>query len=124
MEHTEGTVKIARDPICGMAVDPAKAAATIEFNGQLYYFCSKSCAAKFQQNPNKFVAAAANATSAQHQSLAQIATPVHSDSARGAGHAENKTADAMHSCCSHATSSNPQSPSTAAVAETKSSHAT
>jgi P-type Cu+ transporter len=75
MEHTEGTAKIAKDPICGMTVDPAKAAATIEYDGQPYYFCSKGCAAKFQQNPTKFVAA----------------------------ELQNKNADATHSCCSHST---------------------
>ena len=40
-----------------MTVDPKKAAATIEYDGQPYYFCSKGCAAKFQQN--------AHATSSQ-----------------------------------------------------------
>src|ERR1700679_3126121 len=53
MEHTKGTAKIAKDPICGMTVDPSKAAATVEFDGQPYYFCSKGCTAKFQQDTNK-----------------------------------------------------------------------
>ena len=57
MENIEGTAQIAKDPICGMTVDPKKAAATIEYDGQPYYFCSKGCAAKFQQN--------AHATSSQ-----------------------------------------------------------
>jgi P-type Cu+ transporter len=50
MKNIEGTAQIAKDPICGMTVDPKKAAATIEYKGQPYYFCSKGCAAKFQQN--------------------------------------------------------------------------
>jgi Cu+-exporting ATPase len=57
MENIEGTAQLAKDPICGMTVDPKKAAATIEYDGQPYYFCSKGCAAKFQQN--------AHATSSQ-----------------------------------------------------------
>jgi Cu+-exporting ATPase len=57
MENFEGKAQLAKDPICGMTVDPKKAAATIEYKGQPYYFCSKGCAAKFQQN--------AHATSSQ-----------------------------------------------------------
>ena len=69
MEHTNATAKIAKDPVCGMTVDPSKAAATVEFDGQPYYFCSRGCAAKFQQNPVKFLAA--NATTAQHTATTQ-----------------------------------------------------
>jgi YHS domain-containing protein len=36
------------DPVCGMKVDPSRAAATVEHEGQTYYFCGKGCAAKFQ----------------------------------------------------------------------------
>ena len=28
------------DPVCGMTVDPAEAAATATHNGNTYYFCS------------------------------------------------------------------------------------
>ncbi len=41
----------ALDPVCGMAVDPVKAAALVERDGQTYYFCSKGCAEKFRQSP-------------------------------------------------------------------------
>ena len=43
-----GTLK---DPVCGMQVAPASAAATVEHDGKTYYFCGKSCAAKFTANP-------------------------------------------------------------------------
>jgi Cu+-exporting ATPase len=36
-----------RDPICGMKVDPARAAAKRERAGNTYYFCGQSCAKKF-----------------------------------------------------------------------------
>ena len=36
-----------RDVVCGMEVDPAKAAATSEYNGKTYYFCAKACKNKF-----------------------------------------------------------------------------
>ncbi|MBV8858942.1 MAG: heavy metal translocating P-type ATPase [Acidobacteria bacterium] len=35
------------DPVCGMTVDPAKAAGVSERDGVRYYFCSAGCKAKF-----------------------------------------------------------------------------
>jgi Cu+-exporting ATPase len=43
-----------KDVVCGMQVDPAKAAGTSEFNGKTYYFCSKGCKAKFDANPSQY----------------------------------------------------------------------
>src|SRR5215472_1536552 len=47
----------AKDPVCGMAVDPGKAAGKVEHGGKTYYFCSKRCAERFAQDPQKFLAA-------------------------------------------------------------------
>jgi len=47
--------KIQKDPVCGMTVDPFKAAASIEHDGHLYHFCCKSCAEKFRSDPVKFL---------------------------------------------------------------------
>jgi len=44
-----------KDVICGMLVDPAKAADSSECNGKTYYFCSKGCKTKFDANPGEFV---------------------------------------------------------------------
>ena len=44
-----------RDVVCGMQVDPAKAAGTSEVNGKTYYFCSKACKAKFDANPSHYL---------------------------------------------------------------------
>ncbi len=44
-----------RDVVCGMQVDPAKAAGTSEYNGKTYYFCSKGCKIKFDANPAQYV---------------------------------------------------------------------
>ena len=44
------------DPVCGMMVVPEKAAGKIERAGKTYYFCSKSCAERFSQDPGKFLA--------------------------------------------------------------------
>jgi Cu+-exporting ATPase len=43
------------DPVCGMKVDPPRAAGKHEHNGQTYYFCSQNCLAKFKEDPDKFL---------------------------------------------------------------------
>ena len=55
--HTAGVDQsaLAKDPVCGMSVDPATAAATREYNGTAYYFCNPGCAAKFEQNPTQYL---------------------------------------------------------------------
>jgi Cu+-exporting ATPase len=45
----------AIDPVCGMTVDPAKAAGTAQYKGQTYYFCSKSCVARFEADPERYL---------------------------------------------------------------------
>src|SRR5690242_7121021 len=46
-----------KDPVCGMSVDPAKAAGKVEHKSKAYYFCSKRCAERFAQDPETFLAA-------------------------------------------------------------------
>jgi Cu+-exporting ATPase len=48
------------DPICGMSVEPERAAGSHVYNGQTYYFCSQHCLAKFKKDPGKFVKAPAS----------------------------------------------------------------
>ncbi|MGO2632887.1 MAG: HAD-IC family P-type ATPase, partial [Galactobacter sp.] len=43
------------DPVCGMTLDPAQAAASEDVNGQTYYFCSESCHTKFLAQPERYV---------------------------------------------------------------------
>src|SRR5215470_5644222 len=38
-----------------MSVVPEKAAATLEFEGKKYFFCAKSCAAKFEKEPKRYL---------------------------------------------------------------------
>ena len=46
------------DPVCGMTVDPEHAAAMVRHGDRTYHFCAKSCAAKFQANPDKYLGGA------------------------------------------------------------------
>ena len=43
-----------KDVVCGMQVDPAKAAGSSQYNGKTFYFCSKACKTKFDANPTLF----------------------------------------------------------------------
>ena len=44
-----------KDPVCGMTVDPVKAASSVEYEGKVYYFCSRGCAEKFQRDAKKYL---------------------------------------------------------------------
>ncbi len=46
---------MAIDPVCGMTVDPAKAAGHFDYKGTSYSFCSKHCLHSFQADPEKFL---------------------------------------------------------------------
>ncbi|HEY5273610.1 MAG TPA: permease [Acidimicrobiales bacterium] len=46
------------DPVCGMTVDPATAAAIRSYNGVNYFFCNTGCAETFDADPERFANAA------------------------------------------------------------------
>jgi Cu+-exporting ATPase len=46
--------KLEKDPICGMMVDPKKAAGKESHEGKDFYFCSTGCAATFRADPHKY----------------------------------------------------------------------
>lgn len=45
---------MAKDPVCGMEVDPRTAAGKSEYKGKEYYFCAPGCKAEFDRNPEKY----------------------------------------------------------------------
>jgi uncharacterized protein (TIGR00725 family) len=45
-----------RDPVCGMALVPASAAAKRTVNGEVYLFCSPACVERFDAGPLEFTA--------------------------------------------------------------------
>ena len=55
MKASMTTTPAAIDPVCGMTVDPARAAGTVEHDGQTYYFCGTSCAKRFAADPAEFL---------------------------------------------------------------------
>jgi Cu+-exporting ATPase len=44
---------MAKDPVCGMMVDKAKARTTM-FAGKDFYFCSDKCQGKFKSQPSVY----------------------------------------------------------------------
>jgi len=44
-----------KDPVCKKKIKRADAVDTSEYEGKLYYFCSKDCKDKFEKNPSKYV---------------------------------------------------------------------
>ena len=50
---------MAKDPVCGMDIDPKTAAGKSEYKGQTYYFCSLGCKRAFDKEPQKYVGQAA-----------------------------------------------------------------
>lgn len=44
------------DPVCGMRIDPDDAAATAEYEGRTYYFCSEACRDRFEADPASYAA--------------------------------------------------------------------
>lgn len=55
MENQSSSV---RDLVCGMEINPQKAAATSVYQGQTFYFCRVECQKQFDQSPERYAKAA------------------------------------------------------------------
>ena len=77
-----------RDPVCGMKIDPSKAAASAEHEGVTFYFCSQDCAAKFRASPEKYTEAKPVAVpsdrAAKIEPAASYTCPMHPEIVRDA----------------------------------------
>ena len=51
-----GSAHLAKDPVCGMDVDPHTAKHRADHSGRTYYFCSARCRERFVADPAKFLA--------------------------------------------------------------------
>ncbi len=50
------------DPVCGMTLESEKAAATEEWQGRTYHFCSTSCHHSFRAAPERYTGKAESAS--------------------------------------------------------------
>ncbi|MGE0665568.1 MAG: heavy metal translocating P-type ATPase [Sphingomonadales bacterium] len=51
--------EVAKDPVCGMTVDPVTAKHATVHDGETVHFCSAGCKAKFDADPEKYLSPAA-----------------------------------------------------------------
>ncbi len=56
MRNTDEVTKTVIDPVCGMTVEPERAAAVREHGGKQFYFCCAHCAQTFEANPQQYLA--------------------------------------------------------------------
>src|SRR5271157_1283111 len=91
------TTATAKDPVCGMEVNPATAKAKAEHAGQTYYFCCPHCAQKFTAEPQKYLAKPVS------ESTATVKDPVcgmNVDPATAKAKAEH-AGQTYYFCCPH-----------------------
>src|SRR6266852_445790 len=53
--HSDTTNAAARDPVCGMSVDPATSQHRLDYHGETFHFCSADCKTKFSANPEQYL---------------------------------------------------------------------
>jgi P-type Cu+ transporter len=74
-----------RDPVCGMSVDPADAAGSLEHRGSTYWFCGRSCLERFRADPTAYLEPAGDGP-APHEPTGPTATeytcPMHPEVVR------------------------------------------
>ena len=88
---------MALDPVCGMTVDPVKAAGHLEHKGTTYHFCSHHCMHAFKADPEKYLKpAAARASCCAHGHHAAAASP-----AAKAIHAQPAKEGVKYTCPMH-----------------------
>jgi Cu+-exporting ATPase len=54
-QHPAAAANTVRDPVCGMTIDPARAAGSSRYGGDTIYFCSPGCKAKFDASPAAYL---------------------------------------------------------------------
>jgi len=67
---------MALDPVCGMTVDPAKAAGEFDYKGTRYYFCSKHCVHAFGTDPERYLSKKADGVHARPRHAQHVTMPV------------------------------------------------
>lgn len=55
------------DPVCHMTIDSEQAAGRKVWQGQTYYFCSKSCQEKFHAAPERYADKTGKPAGAAHR---------------------------------------------------------
>jgi len=82
----------AKDPVCGMDVDPATATLKLEHAGEIFYFCSAHCLEKFRAHPDLFLSATPVTREAylSTRALPQIGAPPAASGSTLAGNSDER----------------------------------
>src|ERR1700730_17458242 len=73
-----GAAEVAVDPVCGMNVEPAKAAGSAAHGGRIFHFCSPSCWQKFRAEPERYLQPDSSAgVTPPAPSLVEYTCPMH-----------------------------------------------
>ena len=75
--HRPGGAETVKDPVCGMDVDPAASKHRAEHGGTTFHFCCAGCKAKFDADPARYLAAAADAAADAAPDGAIYTCPMH-----------------------------------------------
>jgi P-type Cu+ transporter len=77
MTLADAQTPLAKDPVCGMSVDPATANHKADHAGMTHYFCSAGCRGKFVADPARFLAEPTHTpAAAAHQHFHRPAAPL------------------------------------------------
>jgi P-type Cu+ transporter len=85
--------KMLHDPVCGMDLDPATAAATGSYRGISYGFCSTHCKEKFDEDPDIYVNPPAAAPAATETGASAV-----QGEQQGGGHDQAVAGEAVERC--------------------------
>ncbi|HLJ13631.1 MAG TPA: heavy metal translocating P-type ATPase [Bryobacteraceae bacterium] len=66
-----------KDPVCGMNVDPARAAGSWEHEGKPYSFCSLNCLVKFRAEPARYLDPSSQTVAPSPVPAAEYTCPMH-----------------------------------------------
>lgn len=75
--HDDLPPGMAKDPVCGMTVDPRQADQKVHYHGADYVFCSEDCRSKFQADPERYVAGAAKPRAGSDKEGTIYTCPMH-----------------------------------------------
>jgi Cu+-exporting ATPase len=64
------------DPVCGMRVNPLRAAGKAEHAGRTYYFCNPSCEKRFREDPGQYLPSPRSAFTVLDQPAEMVLDPV------------------------------------------------
>jgi YHS domain-containing protein len=53
-QKVSGPNEMARDPVCGMEIETARALHSAQYGSNTFYFCSNDCYRKFRERPEGF----------------------------------------------------------------------